>query len=218
MTPHGWRSRGYLPHCDERGLVQHIVFGLYDALPEQAPDSMSRADERAAWADQALDQGLGSRLLGKAENASIVQSSLLHDDGSKYALAAWCIMPTHVHALVELRFDAALADIIQTWKSATAHAINKSEARKGQLWRREYFDRFYAVGRPVHDDCRIYREQSSSGWIMRSVSGLDLLLRTLAAKPLNSDRRRPRRQCWFVLCRRRWLWHRMPAGAPAVRT
>jgi putative transposase len=142
MTPHGWRSRGYLPHCDERGLVQHIVFGLYDALPEQAPDSMSRADERAAWADQALDQGLGSRLLGKAENASIVQSSLLHDDGSKYALAAWCIMPTHVHALVELRFDAALADIIQTWKSATAHAINKSEARKGQLWRREYFDRF----------------------------------------------------------------------------
>jgi REP element-mobilizing transposase RayT len=51
-------------------------------------------------------------------------------------------MPTHVHVLVELRFEAPLADIVQTWKSATSHAINKNEGRKGRLWRREYFDRF----------------------------------------------------------------------------
>ena len=67
---------------------------------------------------------------------------MLHDDGVKYALAAWCIMPTHVHALIELRFEASLAEIVQTWKSSTAHAINKNEGRRGRLWRREYFDRF----------------------------------------------------------------------------
>jgi REP element-mobilizing transposase RayT len=142
MKTSGWRSRGYLPHCDERGLVQHVIFGLFDSLPNEAPPSMSRPDDRAAWADEALDTGHGCRLLAKQANAEIVQHSLLHDDGERYALGAWCIMPTHVHVLIELRFEASLADIVQTWKSATAHAINKRERRKGRLWRREYFDRF----------------------------------------------------------------------------
>lgn len=142
MPSTGWRSRGYLPHCDERGLVQHIVFGLFDAMPSEPPPSLTRPDLRADWADDQLDRGAGCRLLATRANAEIVQASLLHDDGVKYALAAWCIMPTHVHALIELRFDAALGDIVQAWKSATAHAINKGEGRKGRLWRREYFDRF----------------------------------------------------------------------------
>ncbi|HYD89434.1 MAG TPA: transposase [Vitreimonas sp.] len=103
---------------------------------------MSRPDERAAWADEALDAGHGCRLLAKMANAEIVQKSLLHDDGEHYALAAWCVMPTHVHVLIEQRFETPLADIVQTWKSATAHVINKRENRKGRLWRREYFERF----------------------------------------------------------------------------
>ena len=28
-----WRSRGYLPHCDEIGLIQHITFRLSDSVP-----------------------------------------------------------------------------------------------------------------------------------------------------------------------------------------
>ncbi len=111
-------------------------------MPQETPASLTRPDLRADWADGQLDRGLGCKLLAKHANAGIVQSSLLHDDGVKYALAAWCIMPTHVHVLIELCFDFALADIVQTWKSATSHAINKSEGRKGRLWRREYFDRF----------------------------------------------------------------------------
>jgi REP element-mobilizing transposase RayT len=71
-----------------------------------------------------------------------VQASLLHDDGEKYALAAWCVMPTHVHVLAELSFGASLASIVQSWKSASSHAINKRENRRGSLWRREYFDRY----------------------------------------------------------------------------
>jgi len=141
--PHpGWRSRGYLPHCDERALVQHIVFGLFDALPGEAPPSLTRPDHRAEWADAQLDRNLGCRLLANAANAEIVQRSLLHDDGEKYALMAWCVMPTHVHVLAELRFEHTMARIVQTWKSATSHAINKRERRTGHLWRREYFDRF----------------------------------------------------------------------------
>ncbi len=142
MAYAGWRSRGYLPHCDERGLVQHVVFGLFDALPEQAPPSLTRASERADWADERLDLGRGCRLLAVAANAQIVQASLLRDDGERYALAAWCVMPTHVHVLIEQLDGGELAAIVQAWKSASAHAINKRERRAGAVWRREYFDRF----------------------------------------------------------------------------
>src|SRR5256885_2105368 len=125
-SPIGWRSRGYLPHCDDRGLVQHIVFGLADAFGS-VPSSIKGSDERAAWADKAFDAERGRRLLAKAANAEEMQRILLHDDGQLYALAAWCIMPTHVHVFVEILPDAALADIVQAWKSISARAINKLE-------------------------------------------------------------------------------------------
>lgn len=142
MDHTGWRSRGYLPHCDERGLVQHIIFGLSDALPKQAPAGIVTPLERAEWVDRELDANHGAGLLGKTAYAAEVQRCLLHDDGEHYALAAWCIMPSHVHVVVEQFTGHPLADIVQTWKSITSHVINKSEARKGPLWRREYFDRF----------------------------------------------------------------------------
>ncbi len=67
---------------------------------------------------------------------------MLHGDGRRYALAAWCVMPTHVHVLIEQCPDFDLASLVHSWKSFTAHAINKIEDRQGPLWRREYFDRF----------------------------------------------------------------------------
>jgi REP element-mobilizing transposase RayT len=51
-------------------------------------------------------------------------------------------MPNHVHVLAEQVHGFALADIIQAWKSTTAHQINRHLNRRGRLWRREYFDRF----------------------------------------------------------------------------
>lgn len=137
----GWRSRGYLPHCDERGLVQHIVFGLQDGF-RAPPPIVEEAAERALWADREFDRGHGSRLLSQPRHAQIVQERLLYDDGHRYALAAWCIMPTHVHVVVEQMEGANLSEIVQQWKSVSSHAINKAEGRKGALWQREYFDRF----------------------------------------------------------------------------
>jgi putative transposase len=142
MVHAGWRSRGYLPHCDERGLVQHIIFGLADAMPKSVPANINDPIKRVEWADRALDANHGSRLLAKPECAGEVQRCLLHDDGERYALAAWCVMPTHVHVVIEQFEGHPLADIVQTWKSVTAHAINKAEGRGDTLWRREYFDRF----------------------------------------------------------------------------
>ena len=39
----GWHSRGYLPHCDADGLIQHITFHLADSLPKSALDHLERS-------------------------------------------------------------------------------------------------------------------------------------------------------------------------------
>lgn len=132
----GWHSRGYLPHCDAAGLVQHVVFGLADSLPKSAkpPSTMH--------ADRLLDTGYGSCLLGQAECASHVEATLLRRDGEQYRLIAWCVMPNHVHAVIEQFEGSPLSTVVQAWKSAAAHAINPAIGRSGRLWRREYFDRF----------------------------------------------------------------------------
>jgi REP element-mobilizing transposase RayT len=127
---------GLSPQCDEATLVQHVVFGLADAMPPGAkpPSAMHR--------DRVLDDGLGECLLRRPECAAIVQNALLHSDGKRYRLVAWCVMPNHVHVIAEQVAGWTLDDIVQAWKGASAHGINHLLSRRGRLWRREYFDRF----------------------------------------------------------------------------
>jgi putative transposase len=132
----GWYSRGYVPHCDGDGLIQHVVFGLADALPPSARPPSS------FHGDRLLDAGYGECLLRNERCAEIVQGALLRDDGERYRLIAWCVMPNHVHVVMQQVEGARLADAIQAIKSAAAHQINRELGRKGRLWRREYFDRF----------------------------------------------------------------------------
>jgi len=132
----GWRSRGYLPHCDAAQLIQHLVFGLADALPAGA------APTSAVHGDQLLDTGHGACLLRRPECAATIEEVLLHSDGERYRLLAWCVMPNHVHVIAEQVAGVPLSDVVQAWKSSSAHRINHLLARRGRLWRREYFDRF----------------------------------------------------------------------------
>ncbi len=139
----GWRNRGYLPHCDAAGAIQHIVFGLADALPKRVVDSLPvRPEGRVEIADAALDNGHGALLLRADEAAEIVESVLLHEDERAYRLIAWCVMPNHVHVLAEQIKGFRLEEVVQKWKSVSSHRVNRLLGRKGALWRREYFDRY----------------------------------------------------------------------------
>lgn len=141
MTDTEWRTRGYLPHRDAAHLVQHVVFNLTDAVPFPGAGPTD-PQERLSWADHELDFGMGQQLLLQTKNAAIVEQCILRDHGVRYSLAAWCVMPNHVHVLVEQFPGNELSHIVQSWKSVTAHRINKREQRAGALWQREYFDRF----------------------------------------------------------------------------
>lgn len=144
ITHRGWRSRGYLPHFDAPDLVQHIVFRLADSLPAHLVQEITNAPrpDRADIADAALDRAHGRRDLLIPQIARAVEETMLRFDGERYALIAWCVMPNHVHALIEMRAGHRLDRILHTWKSYTAHFANRTLGRKGRFWAPEYFDRF----------------------------------------------------------------------------
>ncbi len=145
----GWRSRGYLPHCDAAQLVQHVVFGLDDATPEAV----------AFDNDDDLDAGAGACVLRDPACARVVEDAMLHADGERYRIVAWCVMPNHVHVVFEQTRGALLASVVQAWKSTSAHRINVLLTRRGRLWRREYFDRFMRDGDHLAQTVR-YVEQN----------------------------------------------------------
>ena len=131
MGTKGWHHRGYLPHYDGYGISQHVIFRLFDSIPP---------NEREG--DDVLDRHLGSAFMRDPRCARIVAEALLHGDGQRYALQAWCVMPNHVHALIATNAETELGQIVHAWKRFTTRRINELLGRTGRVWAKDYFDRF----------------------------------------------------------------------------
>jgi len=149
------RSRGELPHLYKEGGSYFITFRLRDAVCSRAntkhrqearnlvvqpsrPYVQRAAREIALVTEPALD--LGSCILRRADAAGMVQRALLHFEAQRYQLAAWCVMPNHVHVAYTALGEHTPGDIHHSWKSYTSHAINTLLRRRGVLWERESFD------------------------------------------------------------------------------
>ncbi len=142
MSHKGWHSRGYLPHFDSAETIQFITFRLADSLPRAVAESLAKLADSLSETDRNLDSGYGACWLGESAVADLVQEALVHFDGQRYRLLAWCIMPNHVHAVVEPLAGNSLGGIVQSWKSFTAKAANRLLGREGPFWHKDYFDRF----------------------------------------------------------------------------
>ncbi len=147
-----WRSRGYLPHFDRPGLVQAITFRLVDSLPREFLDKCERelaalpAKERQTEKEKRiaamLDRGAGECLLRDHRIAQTVEGALLYFEAERYRLLCWCIMPNHVHTMIETFPSHPLEQVLHSWKSFTSKEANRTLGRAGQLWQAEYHDRF----------------------------------------------------------------------------
>jgi len=151
--PHlGWHSRGYLPHWDHPGMIQSLNFRLADSLPsgvlvkmeaELASESPDKRDvELRRRVEKYLDAGHGKCWLRQPVVAKIAEDALMHFDGERYRLLSWCIMPNHVHALIETRMQFSLSGVLHSWKSFIGHEANKVLRLEGEFWQREYLDRY----------------------------------------------------------------------------
>lgn len=98
-----------------------------------------------------LDAGFGSCHLRDERIAKAVANALLHFEGQRYNLAAWCVMPNHVHVVIQPFAGivntgetpvphSELPDILHSWKSFTAKEANKLLDRSGDFWQAEYYD------------------------------------------------------------------------------
>jgi REP element-mobilizing transposase RayT len=87
-----------------------------------------------------LDEGQGKCWMRRDDVAAIVAGALQHFDRERYRLAAWCVMPNHVHAILQPLPGHELPDILHAWKSFTANEANKKMGRSGEFWQPEYYD------------------------------------------------------------------------------
>ncbi len=152
-----WHRRFHsVPHRENKAL-QSITFRLYDSLPKEvieeiklkldinedddSCDSIQYQRLRQKIAEYE-DAGYGQCFLRDKRIAAIMQDTLKHFDGERYQLICWCIMPNHVHVLIEVNEGWSLSRIMHGWRSYTAKEANRILGRTGKFWMEEYYDRY----------------------------------------------------------------------------
>jgi putative transposase len=138
----GWHSRGYLPHFDSPETIQFVTFRLADSLPSAVIEALQAEADAVQRIDHELDGGLGACWLRRPEISELVQDALLHFDHDRYRLLAWCLMPNHVHVVIEILGNHSLSDIVLSWKSFTSRRANIQLGRSGPFWHADYFDHY----------------------------------------------------------------------------
>jgi len=158
------RQGAYLPHWTGGASVYSVTFRLADSLPEAVVEAWATEREniiRTAQqmgrpvaeheearlqhlfsdkVDRYLDAAHGACWMRRDGIAGIVAGALRHFEGDRYRLSAWCVMPNHVHVVVEPLAGHDLPDILHSWKSFTANRANKALGRRGAFWQPEYYD------------------------------------------------------------------------------
>ena len=153
-----------LPHWQVDAVIYDVCFRLSDSMPQevlrewvearQHYQQISKEGDRRFTADEMkqlrflysdkveryLDSGYGECLLKRPEIAQIVQGALEFYDNIKYTLHVWCIMPNHLHVVFQLLTGYELQEILQGWKSYTAHAANRRLGRVGAFWQADYYN------------------------------------------------------------------------------
>jgi REP element-mobilizing transposase RayT len=169
------RQGAYLPHWTRDGAWYSVTFRLWDSLPQHVIESwlferknivktakqmerpLSEHEERrlahlfSDKIDRYLDAGYGSCYMNDTRVAKTVADAIRHFEGERYNLAAWCVMPNHVHVVLQPYADTGktggtpvplseLPEILHSWKSFTAKEANKLLRRSGDFWQAEYYD------------------------------------------------------------------------------
>jgi REP element-mobilizing transposase RayT len=158
------RHGAYLPHWTRDGAVYAVTFRLGDSLPKSVVNSweferldivktaqqmnrpLTLAEEMrldklfSEKVESYLDAGTGECWMRRDDVAALVANALPYFEGTRYRLAAWCVMPNHVHTVVEPLPGYELPRIVHSWKSFTANRAHLLMGRTGQFWQPEPYD------------------------------------------------------------------------------
>ncbi len=174
----GARKEDPLPlvRCGESARVAHASRGLatvfrrrelsLESPPEEGPWYHRRRlpHFEKPWAIYAVTIGTKARRCLSPEARTIVLNALRHFHDRRYELFAACVMPDHVHVLLQpwpKQDDAdgnpvfwSLSELMRSVKSFSARAINQREIITGGVWEREQFDRYIRSDRDLEEKFR----------------------------------------------------------------
>ncbi len=167
----------YLPHLHPPNATFFITFRLAGSLPTEVVKQLREEQERElrrlaeqyqggefqqekyklfkkmfARYDDYLDHSAGPRWLAEPQIAEVVKQELHHLHPEFYHLHAYCLMPTHVHLLIDLQdipeppkpksgqHYTALSHAMKLLKGRTGHTSRKLLGGTGAFWQDESYD------------------------------------------------------------------------------
>jgi REP element-mobilizing transposase RayT len=155
-----YRYRRRLPHLQKADSDLFITFctAARPALPPAARDLVI---------EHCLREGgiLPSGSVARAPSPAKQQQPRIH-------LHAIVVMPDHVHLLLrplrdEIGWPFPLVDILQCFKSATAHRINKLLGTSGPVWEEESFDHVPRSDESLKEKCEYIMQNPVAAGLVR---------------------------------------------------
>lgn len=166
--------RRNLPHIHPQDTPLFITFRLANSLPIEVLTKLKAMRERELknsrgkspeeiysiekkyfgrydeWLDQCLS---GPRWLADETVARTIAEQIQPMDGQHFRVIAYCIMPNHVHLLIESIMAEYLkhrgktakypvADALRLLKGGTARSCNLLLERSGPFWNHESYDHY----------------------------------------------------------------------------
>lgn len=153
--------RRNLPHIHLDGSPLFITFRLADSLPVQVILDLKRQRQQEIKETKKSSSELQEieeryfkyydEWLEKENVAQIVSEKILEMQNKRYQLIAYCIMPNHVHLLIEnLTKESAghqgksskypVTETLRLLKGSTARYCNQVVGRNGAFWYGESYD------------------------------------------------------------------------------
>lgn len=174
MHPKDTHYHRNLPHIHPEGYPLFITFRLADSLlldvlqelkkqseselnllKSQSPDEIYKIEKKHfgrydAWLDHCVS---GPRWLENKAIADIIAEKIRSMNGKYFQLMAFCIMPNHVHMLIESIIANQLhhrgktakypvTDTLRLLKESTARSCNLKLERSGHFWNHESYDHY----------------------------------------------------------------------------
>ncbi len=136
-------------------------------FPQHSPEFGAQYQRRRLphfekpWAIYAVTIGTKARRCLSPEARAIVLEAVRHFHNQRYELFAACVMPDHIHLLLqpwpkgseekENVVFWSLSELLRSIKSFSAHAINKLDGKIGGVWEKERFDRYIRSDRDLDE-------------------------------------------------------------------
>jgi len=134
------------------GVTPSRTFSETGEAPEVRYSHQRLPHFEKPWAIYAVTIGTKKRRCLSPKARTIVLDSLRYFHNKRYELFAACVMPDHVHFLMQPWPKAGsgtgnvifwpLKELLHSIKSFSAHTINKLERTQGPIWEKERFDRY----------------------------------------------------------------------------